>query len=451
MALVFVLVRLAIAAAVLVFAYHWRAPFTAGIRLPTLLGLVAGTVALMALEVWLLRRGRDGRPLRLLSRLSLIVAGTALVTSIAVEARFQWLKQFVLRADPAQLTELGRHIVVGYRDDHELRGLIERRALAGVFLLTRNVAGRSAAEIGRDIAGWQALRRAQNLPPLWISADQEGGLVSRLTPPLLRLPPLAQVIADAADSAQRQRAVAAYADGQGTELAALGVNLNLAPVVDLNHRVVNPGDRYSRISLRAIASDPEIVAESAAFYCATLARHGVACTLKHFPGLGRVFEDTHTETATLDTPTDLLARTDWIPFRRLMQTEPVLVMLSHARLAALDRTRPVSFSRPVIDGLLRRQWGYDGVLITDDFSMGAVYTSTEGVAGGALAALQAGVDLVLVSYDTDQYYPIMYRLLQARAAGELDPARLAASTARIDRLGGNILQPKRPNSAADAR
>ena len=92
-------------------------------------------------------------------------------------------------------------------------------------------------------------------------------------------------------------------------------------------------------------------------------------------------------------------------------------MLGHARLTALDRDRPASFSHAVVKGLLRDTWKHDGILVTDDFSMGAVTLSREGAAQGAIAALNAGVDLILVSYDPDQYFPVMHALLAADRAG----------------------------------
>src|SRR5206468_6721372 len=109
----------------------------------------------------------------------------------------------------------------------------------------------------------------------------------------------------------------------------------------------------------AISADPEIVTEVADTYCAQLSDNGVRCTLKHFPGLGRVVADTHLQTADLALPPGELASSDWLPFRALMHRDDVIVMLGHARLTALDRQRPVSFSRPVVRGLLRTDWGYE--------------------------------------------------------------------------------------------
>ena len=111
-----------------------------------------------------------------------------------------------------------------------------------------------------------------------------------------------------------------------------------------------------------------------------------------------------------------------------------------AILTALDRTHPASFSAPVVQ-LLRRDWHYDGPLITDDFSMGAVYRSREGLAEAGVAALNAGVDLVLVSYDTDQYYAVMHALLAADRGGRLPPEALRQSNERLTRASAAMARP----------
>src|SRR5262249_12543824 len=153
---------------------------------------------------------------------------------------------------------------------------------------------------------------------LWIATDQEGGAVSRLSPPLPRQPAIASVAAAQADATARNTAAHAYGLAQGRALAGLGINLNFAPVVDLNKNLVNPNDRYTRIRERAISADPAVVTEVAQSYCLGLVDAGVRCTLKHFPGLGGVFEDTHLEAGHLRAATEELARADWIPFRALM-------------------------------------------------------------------------------------------------------------------------------------
>ena len=424
--------RVAILLALVPYALDWRSPFLASIRVWAFIGLVAIPLAFVVVDVWTLRRPA-GRFDRALSLASLALCALYLVSVPWWEAQFWWKRHEVLQADPALLERLGRHVVVGYRNLDELNALIERRAIAGVFLTARNVRGRDAAAIRQEIATMQAARHRQGVPELLVTTDQEGGVVSRLSPPLARTPPLSEIVARHPASADRHAAVRDYAAAQARDLADLGVNVNLAPVVDLDHGVVNPGDRLTRISTRAISADPHIVTEVAEDYCAQLSHHGVRCTLKHFPGLGRVVADTHLESADLALPPDELANTDWLPFRALMRRPDIIVMLGHARLTAVDATRPVSFSQPVVRGLLRTDWGYDGLLLTDDFSMGAVTYSPEGIGGGSVEALNAGVDLVLVSYDPDQFYFVMHALIRAVHAGTLRADALAESDQRLAR------------------
>jgi beta-N-acetylhexosaminidase len=121
-------------------------------------------------------------------------------------------------------------------------------------------------------------------------------------------------------------------------------------------------------------------------------------------------------------------------------------MLGHARLTALDAQNPVSMSWRVIAGLLRGTWRYDGVLITDNFSMMAVFRSPKGMAEGGVAALNAGVDLILISYDPDQYYQVMYALLVADEQGKLDEEALRQSDQRLQRARTLLTERRNANS-----
>jgi beta-N-acetylhexosaminidase len=424
------IVRLAIAVALLPLAIGWRSPLLAGHRPLALFVLIVVPLLLIAIDAWTLRTA----PRRLIGRAAsvavLVVAGTVCTATLLLEGRFQWVRARVLAADPAQLESLGRHFVVGYRDQAELQRLLERRAVGGVFIGARNVEGLSADAVRGQIESWQDTRRRQGLPPLLIATDQEGGAVSRLSPPLPRQPPIASVIDRHADEAARNAAAHAYGLAQGRALASVGINLNFAPVVDLNRNLVNPNDRHTRIRERAISADPAIVTDIARHYCLGLRKAGVRCTLKHFPGLGGVFEDTHVEAGYLRVPLGELERGDLVPFRALMG-DSTFTMLSHVWLTALDAQRPVSFSEAVVSGLVRNDWGHDGILITDDFSMDAVYGSKEGIAAASIAALNAGVDLLLIAYDPAQYFAMMDAALSADRGGSLRPAVLARSARRL--------------------
>lgn len=431
---IFALSMLLAALALLRFAVVWRAPFLPELRPMLLVGTVALSLLLVGVQLWLCRISRGDRPaLWWISAAGLVAASLALATTFCIEFRFQLARHQVLNGDPDQLQRVGRHLMVGYLSLNELRSLVKLKAVAGVFVSSRNVRGKSISQVRKEIDELQSIRAQQGLPPLWIATDQEGGIVSRLSPPLSSLPALSDIIQRYGDTGRREQAVREFGLKQGSELARIGINLNFAPVVDVNHRVMNPNDRYTRIFKRAISDDPRVVAQVAAWYCDTLAENGVACTLKHFPGLGRVFEDTHFDPAALSTPLDELNKTDWLPFRALMQGDGMFVMLGHARLNAVDNVNPASMSSRVVGGLLRGTWKYDGVLITDNFSMMAVYRSPKGMEDGAVQALNAGVDLILISYDPAQYYRVMEALLSADEKGTLDREALQESDARLQR------------------
>ncbi|MEW6141367.1 MAG: glycoside hydrolase family 3 N-terminal domain-containing protein [Thermodesulfobacteriota bacterium] len=441
MKLLLAVLKLLIALVLVPLALDWRSPLLAFVRQWALIGLIAVPLVLIFAEVLALRAAKPGeRVLKVLNTLGLLLAVAALTATVATEARFQWTRHQVLHADPARLEKLGRHVVVGYQDLSEVKELVRLRAITGVFVSTRNILDKTIAEARTEIQSLQNERQKQGLPPLWVATDQEGGVVSRVSPPLARMPPISEIIERHPDPAQREKRVRQYALRQGRELSALGINLNFAPVVDLNYQIRNPQDRFTRIHLRAISSDPAVVAQVAGWYCSALAESGVLGTLKHFPGLGRVFEDTHAGCATLATPLEELSNTDWVPFRTLMGQGNAFTMLSHVRLAAIDADRPVSISPRVVSGLLRGKWKYDGVLITDDFSMSAVYRSSVGIENGSIDALNAGVDLILISWDADQYYRVMHALLEADRDGKLNPDALMHSHRRLERARQGLSQ-----------
>jgi len=431
--LILATLRLGLAIALLFYAWQWRSPQFAAVRTASLGALLILPAILIALEFMIWRFVPRLRTTTMIGAAVAIVAFVAFGLAAAPEVRFRWLRSQVLHAEPARLEKLGRHFIVGYRDIDELRQLIERRAIAGVFVTQHNVQGIDVAAIRHQIDGWQAIRRRQGLLPLLIATDHEGGIVSRMSPPLDRPTTLGEIVRSHHDEAERLIAVRQFAAKQGRALASLGINLNFAPVVDLDHGVVNPNDRFSRISERAISADPHVVEVVAGEYCAALLLASVRCTLKHFPGLGRVFEDTHTEHATLTASAATLARSDWVPFRALMNHAGTFTMLGHARLASIDRDRPASSSERVIGGLLRTEWRHDGVLVTDDFTMAAAYGADGGIADASVSALNAGIDLILISYDPDQFFPAMQALLRADQAGRLRPAMLVKSDARLSR------------------
>ena len=317
---------------------------------------------------------------------------------------------------------MGRHFIVGYARVDEVAPLAAQGLIAGLYVTRRN-----AATPRRDIALLQELRRANRLPPLLVATDQEGGIVSDLSPPLPAMPPLADLAnlspGDRADAARR------YGVVQGRGLASLGVTVDFSPVVDLKRSRLQ-WDRNSLISQRAIAADPAVVGDIAAAYAAGLASAGVIPTVKHFPGLGRVRADTHHIRTRLDTPVEELEASDWRPFRRVLAGNRAILMVGHVILGAVDPERPASHSPKVIDGIIRRRWGFGGVIVTDDLTMPTVLH--HGFCTAVVEALDAGADLLLLSFDGQQYYRAMDCALDALRGGRLDRAVLVRSRGRLE-------------------
>ena len=368
---------------------------------------------------WAGAKSRSGR--------ALLALWCAVPLALGAVKASAWLTaEKVLSAPDLQGRSYGRHFIVGYWRVEEVEPLVSKGLAGGIFITRHNIAG--GAEVLRtEIQHLQDLRKQAGLPPLIVATDQEGGLVSHLSPPLAARLPLAEL----AGLPQPERAQKARAQGEalGAELAALGVTLNFAPVVDLRTHGAGRLDFNSFIEQRAISADPKIVAEIAAGFAQGLQAAGVGATLKHFPGLGRVAEDTHHFRAHLTASPEDLAGSDWLAFRETLAQAKSALMVGHVVVDALDPERPASQSKPVIDGLLRGKWGFDGLVVTDDLNMGAVFHHD--LCSGVVASLNAGVDLLLVSYDGRQYYPMMACLLAADTKGEIDQTAMQRSARRL--------------------
>ncbi len=443
------IVMLGSAGVILPFSLDWRSPVLSAIRAEALAILLGLSAVVVIASVSVLRASHRGdKILRIVAALALLLSIMSTAAVIGQELRFHYVRYRVLHADPAELKTVGRHLVVGWHENKEIRRLIELRGVAGLYVSARNVRGRSADDIRAEIDSFQAIRRAQGMRPLWIATDQEGGIVSRVSPPLKPQPSLSHVTEGARSVRKLQQPVADYAKKQAKGLASLGINLNFAPVVDVNHGVRNPKDRFTRIHSRAISDDPAVVTQAAEVYCKVLERHGVRCTLKHFPGLGRVAEDTHVDEAALTTPVSELSETDWVPFRTLMKATRAFTMLGHVRLSEIDPDLPTSVSRNVIHDLIRKKWQYDGVLITDNVTMYGLYRSRTGMEQSCIMALNAGVDLILISWDPDQYYSIVYTLLKALRNGRLNRSALERSSRRLGHAMKSILEHRGSNEVS---
>ncbi len=343
--------------------------------------------------------------------------------------------QSVVLADPVKVRRLGAHFVVGFTDYDEVRQLSRAGAIGGVFFTARNVRDKNISEVQQMITTLQAERKSFGLPQLIIVCDQEGGIVTRLSPPLEPYESLAAVVHRNSSPRELQNEVVRYARRKGRQLRRVGVNMNLSPVVDL--RPSNSTffiDLHSKIADRAISADPHVVQFVATTYAHELASQGVIPTVKHFPGLSRVTSDTHLQPGRIEASIPTLTRTDWLPFQQVLRSTPAAVMVGHVHLDVVDPKQPASVSAKVVNGIIRGKWQHDGLIITDDMNMAPVSNSSGGIGASSVSALNAGVDLLLISWKPREYYRAMSAVLKADRLGMLDKEALQRSRKRLSRF-----------------
>jgi beta-N-acetylhexosaminidase len=419
-------VLLSIAALVLIFiGGNLYDPYLAMIRGWGDMALLAGELAALGVLLWCGCWSRGGIAVRFLLVLWCLPP-LAMASAVTI---FHLRKHAVLHAEGARARELGRHFIVGYSSFDEIAPLAAKGLIGGIYVTRHNVEGRTVDAIKLEVANLQALRRKAGLPPLIVATDQEGGIVSHMSPPLESLPALATLAA--LPPPERARKAEEYGRIHGRGLASLGITLDFAPVVDLlRTSAPNPFDFNSLISRRAISGDSQVVADIAEAYVRGLEANGVEATVKHFPGLGRVREDTHHFQANLDTAVAELETSDWLPFRQILMHSNAYLMVGHVAITAIDPTTAASHSKRVINDLIRNQWGYQGIITTDDLVMGPIYE--HGVCNSVVEALNAGVDLLLVAFDGLQFYRMYDCALSASDEGKLDETMLENSRARLD-------------------
>jgi beta-N-acetylhexosaminidase len=405
-------------------AFNKNDPYLLVLRGAGNVALVVASVAIVLVLLW------GGRWRSFAGKALIMLWCLPPVLMFAAHLTFELRKHRVLGAGTAEARQLGPHFMVGYSSFPEVARLAELGLIGGVYVTRHNIRGRMVDALRDEIAALQDIRRAADLPPLLVAADQEGGIVGHLAPPLTKLPALATLAGLAPDD-QRAKAEE-FGRIHGRELAGLGVNLNLAPVLDLKPQAQrNRLDFHTLIGQRAIASDPAVVSAIATSYVRGLEESGVGATLKHFPGIGRVRSDTHHFSANLDTPVTELEATDWLPFRQVLSHSRSALMVGHVTLTAVDPDRAASHSKRVVDGIIRQRWGYQGVVMTDDLVMGAIYQND--VCKAVVEAINAGVDLLLVAYDGAQFYRVFACALEGSRQGKLGVAMLRASAARLVR------------------
>jgi beta-N-acetylhexosaminidase len=322
---------------------------------------------------------------------------------------------------PAPLAERAAAVlVVGMPNtdaiDQPLAQEVAALGVGGVFMSEPNVKTAKQAKALVDGLDTQAER------PLLISTDQESGRVA-VAPDVIGRGPSPRRLA-------RQRTpeqVRTYAAELGEKLSALGINLDLAPVLDLD-----AGPSGGIIGDRSFSADVDTASEYGLAFAAGLADSGVTPTIKHFPGQGRSTTDTHDGAATVDATLEDLEQTDLVPFQRAIDAGAPVIMLNHLSYTALDADLPASLS-PKAYALLRGM-GFEGVAITDSLGMGAVQSRFD-FPEAAVRAVEAGADAVLAT-DGGQATRMRDAIVEAVESGRLTEDRLNEAAGRVTALAG---------------
>lgn len=339
----------------------------------------------------------------------------------------------VMAQHPASLDQqVGRTLILGFLGDHadapgadQIEADLAAGRIGGVLFLRHNSRSREG------VLGLARRFRAA-APDAWLAIDQEGGFVQRLTADMgfTDIPTAVEL------AAMGPAAAEPIFDAAAGELADAGFNLNLAPVADLQQAGNEVIGRWDR----AFGTDPAAVAAWCGLFIEAMERRGVACALKHFPGHGRSRGDSHDGFVDL---TESWSFEEVEPFARLIASDHAhLLMGGHLINRRLDPSgEPVTLSRTVLDGLLRRAMRYDGAVITDDLDMGAIrdhYTREEAIVG----SLAAGNDLLLISNSANADPDLPRRAVDwvgaAVERGDLTLARLQDANGRIDQLKARL-------------
>jgi len=304
-----------------------------------------------------------------------------------------------------------------------LRGLIDR-GVAGVVLFSRNV--ESASQVG------QLVRQIKEYAarPLIVAIDHEGGLVQRLRSGFTRVPSMRAVGLLGDDRLAEQLGY-----WMGTELRAVGIDMNYAPVLDVDSNPDNPV-----IGERSLGRDPDLVARLGVAVGRGIERAGVASCGKHFPGHGDTALDSHHQLPILPHGLARLNAVELVPFRAWAQAGLSAVMTAHVVFEALDGKYPATMSRPLLQGVLREELGFQGLVVTDDLEMRAIadhYGYEEAVVRG----LNAGADQFLCCHTAEIAHSLVNTVVEAVESGRVDRGRLVDANRRASNFLARWVQP----------
>lgn len=322
-----------------------------------------------------------------------------------------------LVANMSDADKVGQLLMIGIHGktlNDDAKFMLNEYRVGGIILFDRNM--ESKDQVKSLITDINKTGKSAGLTPLFIGIDQEGGAVARMEDQLIKVPPAEEVGKESVEQA------ASLAKQVGTELKDLGFNINFAPVADL-------GLTYGR----SFSTNPDEVVRYASAVGKAYEEAGLWYSYKHFPGIGKTDVDLHADTSVVPVPKETLLNEDTKVFVDLIkQSKPntYAIMVSHAVYPQIDPDHPSSLSKAIITDWLRKDMGYNGVVVTDDMDMGALakhYTFGD----MAVQSILAGSDILLVCHEYEHMQEAYNGLMKAVKDGRISKERLDESVKRI--------------------
>ena len=322
-----------------------------------------------------------------------------------------------LVANMSDADKVGQLLMIGIHGktlNDDAKFMINEYRVGGIILFDRNM--ESKDQVKSLIADINKTGKSAGLTPLFIGIDQEGGAVARMEDQLIKVPPAEELGKEPIEQA------VSLARQSGTELKDLGFNINFAPVADL-------GLTYGR----SFSTNPDEVVRYASAVGKAYDEAGLWYSYKHFPGIGKTDVDLHADTSVVPVSKKTLLNEDTKVFVDLVkQSKPntYAIMVSHAMYPQIDPDHPSSLSKTIITDWLRKDMGYNGVVVTDDMDMGALakhYTFGD----MAVQSILAGSDILLVCHEYEHMQEAYNGLMKAVKDGRISKERLDESVKRI--------------------
>ena len=322
-----------------------------------------------------------------------------------------------LVANMSDADKVGQLLMIGIHGktlNDDAKFMLNEYRVGGIILFDRNM--ESKDQVKSLITDINKTGKSAGLTPLFIGIDQEGGAVARMEDQLIKVPPAEEVGKEPIEQA------VSLAKQSGTELKDLGFNINFAPVADL-------GLTYGR----SFSTNPDEVVRYASAVGKAYDEAGLWYSYKHFPGIGKTDVDLHADTSVVPVSKETLLNEDTKVFVDLIkQSKPntYAIMVSHAMYPQIDADHPSSLSKAIITDWLRKDMGYNGVVVTDDMDMGALakhYTFGD----MAVQSILAGSDILLVCHEYEHMQEAYNGLMKAVKDGRISKERLDESVKRI--------------------